>query len=434
MNTISKLISKEEKRQRDTLMMIPSENYTYPEVRAASGSVLMHKYSEGFPFKRYYQGNIYIDQIEDLCKKLALKAFSLSSKRWGVNVQAHSGSPANLAVYNALLEPGDKILSLYLPDGGHLSHGWQIPSRKITLASKIYSVEYYRVDKKSQLFDYEYIGKIAKKIKPKLIISGGTAYTREIDYKKMGEIAESVGAYYLADVSHEAGLIAAKVNKSPFPYADIVTMTTHKTLRGPRGALIFSKPNLTKKIDKSIFPGLQGGPHNHTIAAIAVCLEKTKTKEFKRYALQTVKNAKRISANLKNLGYKLVSGGTDKHSLLIDLRNKNSNGWFVALALDKAGIVVNRNAVPSDTNFPYYPSGIRLGTPAITARGMKEKEMDLISELISKVIEHVGERKVPKDKEKRQEAFLDFKRKVEKDKFLLNISKEVKSLCRKFPV
>lgn len=434
MGKIIDLIQKEKKRQAETLMMIPSENYSYPEVRAAVGSVLMHKYSEGQPYKRYYQGNEFIDEIEDYCNNLALEVFGLSSNKWTANVQAYSGSPANLAVYNALLNPGDKILSMYLPDGGHLSHGWNIPSRKITLVSKIYKVDFYRVNTNTQIFDYKDIEKKAKKMKPKLIISGGTAYTREIDHKIMGEIAKSVGAYYLADVAHEAGLIAAGTNKSPFPYANIVTMTTHKTLRGPRGAIIISKKPLSKKVDKSIFPGLQGGPHNNTIAAIAICLEKAKTKEFKNYASQTIKNAKKLAANLSESEYKLVSGGTDKHSVLVDLRNKNSNGWFVALALEKAGIVVNRNAVPSDTNFPYYPSGIRLGTPAITARGMKEKEIDLISKLIDQVIDHVGKREVLKNKQMRNKAFADFKKEIAKDKFLINISKRVKTLCNSFPI
>jgi glycine hydroxymethyltransferase len=434
MDKIHNLIQQEEKRQAETLMMIPSENYTYPEVRAAVGSVLMHKYSEGQPFKRYYQGNKVVDEIEDICKSKALEAFGLDKGKWGVNVQAHSGTPANLAVYNALLAPGEKILSMYLPDGGHLSHGWHLPEKKVTLVSKVWQVDFYHVDSETKIFNYDGISKKAKSKKPKLIISGGTAYTREINHKKMGQIAKDVGAYYLADVAHEAGLIAGGVNKSPFPYADIVTMTTHKTLRGPRGAIIFSKSELSEKIDKSVFPGLQGGPHNHTIAGIAIALEKTKSKEFKDYARQTVANAKRLAQKLEEKGFDIVGGGTDKHSILIDLRNKKVNGWFAALALEVAGIIVNRNAVPSDTSFPYYPSGIRLGTQALSARGMKEKEMDMIAKWVNEVVSHLGEQIIAGDKDKRAKQLKRFKTDIFRDRILLDISREINDLCKRYPI
>lgn len=427
MDKILSLIKQEEKRQSETLTMIPSENYTYPAVRKAVGSVLMHKYSEGQPGKRYYQGNTYIDEIESLCKKRALEVFSLSKDKWAVNVQALSGSPANLAVYNALLNPGEKILSLFLPDGGHLSHGWQTPSKKITLVSKIYNVDFYHVEEVGNLIDYDKLERQALKFKPKLIVSGGTAYPREIDHKKIGNIAKKVGAYYLADVAHEAGLIAGKVNKSPFQYADVVTMTTHKTLRGPRGALIFSKVEFEGAIDSSVFPGIQGGPHNETIAAIAIALEKAKQPGFKKYASQVVKNAKALSLELIDLGFTLISGGTDKHLILIDMRPFELNGWLVGNALETAGIIVNRNTVPFDTASPFYPSGIRLGTPALTVRGMKEKEMKKIAIWIADVVHYLEEMEILMDKEV-------FATNIKKDKFLLSIAKEVKQLCMQFPL
>jgi glycine hydroxymethyltransferase len=306
--------------------------------------------------------------------------------------------------------------------------------KKVTLVSKIYDVNFYHVDPKTKVFDYEKIAKLAKKIKPKLLITGGTAYTRDINYKKMAQIANSVGALYMADIAHEAGLIAAKVMNSPFPHADIVTFTTHKTLRGPRGAVIIVRKEMGEAVDRSIIPGLQGGPHLHTIAGIAIALENTKALTFKKYASQVISNAKVIAKDLLSKGYDVVSGGTDKHLVLVDLRNKSTNGWVVAWGLEVAGIVANRNTVPNDTGSPFYPSGLRLGTPAITARGMKEAEMKIISEWISKVIEHVKDYKMPSDPKARQEFLKAYRGKIEKDKFLLGIAEEVKLLCQKFPV
>jgi glycine hydroxymethyltransferase len=431
---IDKLIKREEQRQKETLMMIPSENYTYPEVRKAVGSVLMQKYAEGQPDKRYYQGMKVVDDIEKYCEDQALKAFRLSPSKWSVNVQPYSGTPANLAVYNAILKPGDKILAMYLPDGGHLSHGWEYKGKKITLVSKIFKVKFYHVNKKTLLFDYDEIERIAKTYKPKLIISGGTAYPREINHKRMGEIAKKTGGYYLADIAHEAGLVAAGINSSPFPHAHFVTMTTHKTLRGPRGALAFARKRFEKELDSSVFPGLQGGPHMHTVAGIAIALEKTQTKEFIKYAGQVIRNAKRLANKLSDLGYTIVSGGTDKHLVLVDLRNKKLNGWFVAWALEYAGIVGNRNTIPYDSGSPYYPSGLRLGTPAISARGMKESEIDQIAEWINEVIEHIGTRVLPIDPKKRSMSLKKYKEELENDTFLLDISKEIRKMCRKFPI
>ena len=406
---IYNLIKHEEKRQQEKLVMIASENYTSKDVREALSSVLTHKYSEGEPGKRYYQGNEFIDQIETIACIRALKAFNLSAKKWHVNVKAVSASIANLAVISGLLNPGDKILAMDLTHGGHLSHGWKSPSGKpISFISKIFNPVYYGVEKKDQKFDYNKIFKLAKKEKPQLIISGGTAYSREINYKKIADIAHSVGAYYLADIAHEAGLIAGKALKSPFPYADVVTMSTQKTLRGPRGAIIICKNNLKNIIDRAIFPGLQGGPFNHVIVSIAVCLKETQTIKFKKYARQTVKNAKNLASELKKYKFNLVSGGTDKHLILIDLKNININGNDAAILLDKAGIVCNKNTVPFETGTPMKPSGIRLGTPALTTRGMKEREMKIIAKWISDIL----------IKNKKPEEIL----------------KQVKNLTKKFPV
>ena len=384
---INNLIKLEAKRQHEKLTMIASENYASKNVRDVLGSVLTNKYSEGEPTKRYYQGNEYIDEIEMLACKRALQVFGLHNKKWHVNVKATSASIANFAVLTGLLEPGDKILSMNLTHGGHLSHGWKLASGKpIAFSAKIFDVYYYGVEKKDQKFDYNNIEKIAKKIRPKIIISGGTAYTRDINYKKMASIAKKVNAYYLADVAHEAGLIAGKVLQSPFPYADVVTMSTQKTLRGPRGSIIICKQDLKNKIDKAIFPGLLGGPFNNNIGAIAVCLKEAQTIQFKNYTKQILKNAKFLAQELKKFGFNLVSGGTDKHLILIDLSNEEFKGTEAAKFLDEAGIICNKNTVPFETGSPMKPSGIRLGTPALTTRGMKEKEMKIIAKWIKEVL------------------------------------------------
>ena len=433
MDRIFELISREKKRQKETLQMIPSENYTYPEVRSAVGSILMQKYAEGQPGRRYYQGNEYVDQIEALCEERALSAFDLSASKWAANVQPHSGCPANLAVYNAVLTPGDKIMSMYLPDGGHLSHGWQMPDKKVTLVSKIFNVQFYKVEPRSRVFDYAKIEAQAVKFKPKMIITGGTAYPREIDYKKMSQIAKRVGAYYLADIAHEAGLIAAGVMKSPFPYADFVTMTTHKTLRGPRGAVIICKKEFEQMVDFSIIPGLQGGPHLHSIAGMAIAFKNAKTPKFKKYAKQVIANAQLLAKLLKERGYDIVSGGTDKHLVLIDLRKSGTNGWLVAWALEAAGIVANRNTVPGETASPFYPSGLRLGTPAITARGMKERQIKKIANWIDQVIIHVKGENMPTDADARRTFIVRYLAKIKSDKLLASICREVKALCKEFP-
>ncbi len=428
---IYKLVKKEEERQKNVLEMIPSENYTSGAVLEALGTVLNNKYSEGYPKKRYYQGNDVIDHVEIMAQERAKRLFGVEE----VNVQALSGAPANSAVQMAVLNPGDKLMGMKLSFGGHLTHG-----ADRTFSSTFYEAIQYTLDEKGKL-DFDAIEKQAMKEKPKLIICGFTAYPRTINFKKFGEIADKVGAYLLADISHIAGLVAAEVHPSPVPYAHIVTTTTHKTLRGPRGALIMvtakglkKDPDLFKKVNSAIIPGLQGGPHDNQTAAIAVALKEASSASFKKYAKHIVDNTKVLADELSGYGFDLVSGGSDNHLILIDLRNKGVSGKIAAFALETAGIVLNMNGVPNDTNPPLWPSGIRLGTPAITTRGMREREMKKIAAWINQVIEEVSGEDLPTDKDARAEYFTLFKERAAKNKNLLTIAKEVKSLCRKYPI
>lgn len=429
---IYQLIKEEEKRQRDVLEMIPSENYTSQAVMEALGTVLTNKYSEGYPRRRYYQGNKIIDQVELLAEERAKKLFGVPY----VNVQALSGSPANLAVYVALLEPlKDKIMGLSLAFGGHLTHGQPQSS-----TGKFFQSVLYELGKDSTL-DFDAIEELAERERPKIIVCGFTAYPRTIDFERFGKIADKVGAYLLADVSHIAGLIVAGAHPSPVPYADIVTTTTHKTLRGPRGALIMvtekglkKNPDLGKLIDTAIIPGLQGGPHDNQTAAIAVALKEADTKVFKAYANQIVKNAKKLAEELTKKGFELVSGGTDNHLILIDLRGKKVNGAVAAIALEIAGIVTNKNGVPFDTMPPFYPFGIRLGTPAITTRGMKEKDMAKIAGWMERAVEEVRKEELPEEKAARSYFMKDFRKRIIINENLLKIAGEVKQFCSKFPV
>lgn len=436
---IAKLIDQEIKRQQEQLQLIPSENYVSKDVLEAVGSVVMNKYSEGYPGKRYYQGNTNLDAIEKLTQDRALKLFKLNDKAWHVNVQPFNGSLANLAVYSALLNPGDKIMGLYLYDGGHLSHGWRInENRPVSFTSRLFKSVFYHVNPQTEKFDYDAIEELAQKEKPQMLISGGTASPREIDYERLSKIAHQVGAFYLADVAHEAGLIAGGALTSPFDFADVVTMTTRKTLRGPIGAMIFCRENLADKIDSAVFPGLQGGPPNHQIAGVAVALGEALQPEFKAYTSQVVKNARTLAQNLQDKGFRLVSGGTDKHLMVVDLRPHRIDGWCTALGLEEAGIIVNRSTVPFDPGSPYYPSGMRLGTPAITTRGMKETEMIQIAEWIRGAVVRIVE-VLPKDishpdKEKRKQARAEFKALVRDDGELSQITQEVKSFCATFPL
>jgi len=379
------LIAKEEKRQQETLSLIPSENYTSKNVREAVGSVLMNKYAEGYPGKRYYQGMEFIDQIEILCQERAKKLFNVPH----ANVQPYSGSPANAAVYLALLNPGDTLMGLSLSHGGHLTHGF-----KVSFSGKFFNGVQFDIDEsKPDYFDFAKIRSLALENRPKVIVVGTTAFSRNFNWEKFSQIANEVDAYLLADISHLSGLIAGGAIPSPVPFVDIVMTTTHKSLRGPRGAMIMvtnkglqKDPELSTKIDKAVFPGLQGGPHMHTIAGIAVALRFAQGKPFQEYAHQVIKNAKVLSETLIGFGFTLVTGGTDNHLMVLDLRNINIPGKEAAEILEKNGLVVNKNTIPNDPNPPSKPSGIRLGTPAVTTRGMKEPQMRILGGLIKEVL------------------------------------------------
>ena len=371
------LIEAEERYEFETLRLIPSENYASAAVIQALGSVLTNKYSEGYAGKRYYEGQRYVDTLEELAISRATSLFEVDH----ANVQPYSGSPANMAAYYALLQPGDTIMGLSLPHGGHLTHGWDV-----NFSARFYRSVQYVVDRETQLIDYDAVRALAKEARPKIIVCGATAYPRLFDFKAFGEIAKEVDAYFLADIAHIAGLIAAGVHPSPAPYADVITTTTHKTLRGPRGAMIMCRDEFAQSIDRAVFPALQGGPHDHTTAAIAVALKEAASPEFKEYGAQVVRNAKALAGELLERGFDLVSGGTDNHLILIDLTNKGVTGKKASKALDKAGIVVNANTVPYDPRKPFSPSGIRIGSPAVSSRGMKEPEMRRVVAWMDEVI------------------------------------------------
>ncbi|MGE4319714.1 MAG: serine hydroxymethyltransferase [Deferribacterales bacterium] len=395
------LIKHEEERQIDKIRMIASENYVSQAVLDASGTVLTNKYSEGYPGKRYYEGQQFIDPIEVMAIERAKELFGAEH----ANVQPYSGSPANLAVYLAFVKPGETVLGMALPHGGHLTHG-----SPVSITGKYFNIVSYELDKETGLLNYDTIRKLALESKPKMIIAGHSAYPRQIDFKKFREIADEVGAILFVDMAHFAGLVAGGAHPSPVPYADVVSTTTHKTLRGPRGGMLLCKEQHAAAIDKAVFPGMQGGPHNHTTAAIAVALKEAMLPEFKTYAANVVKNAKAMAAALTGYGFNLVTGGTDNHLLLIDLTNKNITGKQAAKALDKAGIVLNYNAVPYDTRKPFDPSGIRLGLAALTSRGFGEAEVKKTAEWMNKAISN-----------------------FENEAVLEQIAAEVKELCRKFP-
>ena len=379
---VAQLIEDEVVRQRNVLRLIPSENYASAAVLEATGSCLTNKYSEGYAGRRYYQGQASIDAIEQLAISRAKALFGADH----VNVQPYSGSPANLAVYLGLLQPGDGILSMSLPHGGHLTHGW-----KVTISGKYFNAVQYGVREDDHRIDMARVAELARTHKPKLIICGASAYPRIIDFAAFKEIADEVGALLLADIAHISGLVAGGVHPSPVPYADVVSTTTHKTLRGPRGGMLMCKAEHAKAIDRAVFPGLQGGPHNHTTGALAVALKEALSPEFKAYARQTVDNCQALAQRLLSHGFSLVSGGTDNHLLLLDLSNKGVSGKNAASALEKAGIVCNANSVPFDTRTPFDPSGIRIGTPALTSRGMGIDEMNQLGDWIAQTVTAVDD-------------------------------------------
>jgi glycine hydroxymethyltransferase len=374
---IAELIAAEERRQRDKVRLIASENYVSGAVLAATGSVLTNKYSEGYPGKRYYEGQQYIDRVEQLCIDRAKSLFGAEH----ANVQPYSGSPANLAVYFAFLKPGDTVMGMGLPAGGHLTHGWNV-----SITGSYFRSVQYGVRADTHRIDLDEVRELARKEKPKLMWAGGTAIPRTIDFAAFAEIAREVGAVFAADIAHIAGLVAAGAHPSPVPVADVVSTTTHKTLRGPRGGMLMCKASHQKAIDRAVFPGLQGGPHNHTTAGIAIALKEAHDDAFKMYAHQIIANARALAAKLVELGWSLVTGGTDNHLILADLTAKNVSGKIGAKALDAAGMELNYNTVPFDPRKPFDPSGIRFGTPSVTSRGMREPEMRQIGTWMDAVI------------------------------------------------
>ena len=397
---IAHLVQKEKERQENSIELIASENFVSKAVMEAMGSYLTNKYAEGYPSKRYYGGCHVVDEVEDLARERVKKLFGAEH----ANVQPHSGSQANMAVYFSILEPGDTVLGMDLSHGGHLTHG-----SPVNFSGRLFNFVSYGVDKETETINYETVRELALKHKPKLIVAGASAYSRIIDFKTLREIADEVGAYLMIDIAHIAGLVATGLHPSPVPYADFVTSTTHKTLRGPRGGLILCKEKFAKALDKNIFPGIQGGPLMHIIAAKAVCFKEALEPSFKTYMEQVVKNAHVLAEALESYGFKLVSNGTDNHLILVDLTNKDITGKDAEILLDSIGITLNKNTVPNETRSPFVTSGVRIGTPAITTRGFKEEEMKEIASIINDAIK-------------------------EKDGDLETLKARVKALCAKYPL
>ncbi|MDZ4991698.1 aminotransferase class I/II-fold pyridoxal phosphate-dependent enzyme [Clostridium perfringens] len=397
---IAHLVEKEKERQENSIELIASENFVSKAVMEAMGSYLTNKYAEGYPSKRYYGGCHVVDEVEDLARERVKKLFGAEH----ANVQPHSGSQANMAVYFSILEPGDTVLGMDLSHGGHLTHG-----SPVNFSGRLFNFVSYGVDPETEMINYETVRELALKHKPKLIVAGASAYSRTIDFKTLREIADEVEAYLMVDIAHIAGLVATGLHPSPVPYADFVTSTTHKTLRGPRGGLILCKEKFAKALDKNIFPGIQGGPLMHIIAGKAVCFKEALEPSFKTYMEQVVKNAQALAEALESYGFKLVSNGTDNHLILVDLTNKDITGKDAEILLDSIGITLNKNTVPNETRSPFVTSGVRIGTPAITTRGFKEEEMREIASIINDAIE-------------------------EKEGDLEPLKARVKALCDKYPL
>ncbi|AEO68008.1 a040cc72-ded3-4517-baa7-e70261d2e1d3 [Thermothielavioides terrestris] len=445
---VAEIMKNEIQRQRESIILIASENVTSRAVFDALGSPMSNKYSEGYPGARYYGGNQHIDQIELLCQKRALEAFHLDSAKWGVNVQCLSGSPANLEVYQALMPPHGRLMGLDLPHGGHLSHGYQTPQRKISAVSTYFETMPYRVDLETGIIDYDQLEKNAQLFRPKILVAGTSAYCRLIDYERMRKIADSVGAYLVVDIAHISGLVAAEVIPSPFHYADVVTTTTHKSLRGPRGAMIFFRKgvrsvdaktgketlyDLEDKINFSVFPGHQGGPHNHTITALAVALKQAASPDFKLYQQKVVSNAKALEKKFKELGHKLVSDGTDSHMVLLDLRPFQLDGARVEAVLEQINIACNKNSVPGDKS-ALTPGGLRIGTPAMTSRGFGEADFERVATYIDESIKICKEVQAALPKEANK--LKDFKVKVASGEVarINELKKEISEWCQTFPL
>ena len=429
---VFRILDAERRRQREGVELIPSENYVSEAVLEAMGTIFTNKYSEGYPGRRYYGGNEYVDDVERLAQDRAKALFGVPH----ANVQPYSGSPANLAVYVATCRPGDPIMGQNLPDGGHLTHGW-----KVSVTGTYYRSFPYHV-KPDGYIDFDDVWRLAREHRPRLIWCGATAYVREFPFEKFAQVADEVGAFFAADIAHVAGLVVAGAHKSPVPYAHIVTTTTHKTLRGPRGAMILvtqkgldKDPELAERIDRAIFPGLQGGPHDHTTAAIAVALGEAAKPEFKAYGRQIVTNAKALADALLRHGFRVVTGGTDNHMVLLDLTPGGpGRGVFLQEALDRVGITVNKNTIPGEPSSAFYPSGIRLGAPAATTRGMREGEMDQIAGWIAAVAEEVEEFRLPDGREERAGELRRFRKVIQESARLATMRDEVRAFCLKFPV
>ncbi|CAX40848.1 glycine hydroxymethyltransferase, putative [Candida dubliniensis CD36] len=441
------ILNQERIRQKNSITLIPSENFTSKAVMDLLGSEMQNKYSEGYPGERYYGGNEIIDKAEALCQKRALEAFGLDPSQWGVNVQPLSGAPANLYAYSAILEVGDRIMGLDLPHGGHLSHGYQTNTTKISYISKYFQTMPYRLNEETGIIDYDTLEKNAQLFRPKVIVAGASAYSRVIDYKRMRQIADKVGAYLLSDMAHISGLVSAGVTDAPFPYSDIVTTTTHKSLRGPRGAMIFFRKGIRKvtkkgkeipyelerKINFSVFPGHQGGPHNHTISALAVALKQCTEPEYVKYQQEVVSNAKHFADALVSKGFKLVSDGTDTHLILVDLRSRNIDGARVEAVLERANIAANKNTVPGDVS-ALFPSGLRVGTPAMTTRGFGPEEFDKVAEFIDQAVNIAIELKAQEQGKVPKELLASFKQLADESNKVKQLDKEVVSWVSKYPV